>query len=366
MTKSVNEKLLDGSIGHDVDLQQTATWLAHRFVGLLNRVDDDLVNTLRDLLDRNPTATPLSLLRIDELLSSVRELNSRAYRTAGSDLEAQLQELAALEAQAQADLLRGALPPDLPPQFVVNSVTALQVRQAALSRPFQGRLLSEWVSQLEENRAKALRDIVRIAYSEGMAPEELIRRIRGTKANQFKDGILNTDRRAAEAVARTAMAHTAATARDAFFAENEDLIEELVWSSTLDLRTSDYCRSRDGKRYTPLTHKPIGHGFAWLGGPGRIHWRCRSSSYPVVKSWRQLGIPIDELPPGTRASMDGQVPADLTYRQWLMNQPAARQDEVLGPTRGKLVRSGELDWDDLYTNRGEMLSVEQLRAKLRK
>ena len=38
---------------------------------------------------------------------------------------------------------------------------------------------------------------------------------------------------------------------------------------------------------------------------------------------------MDELPAGTRASMDGQVPADQTFGQWIKRQSAARQDQVL-------------------------------------
>ena len=49
--------------------------------------------------------------------------------------------------------------------------------------------------------------------------------------------------------------------------------------------------------------------------------------------------------------MDGALPADLTYGQWLQKQSAARQDEVVGPTRGALMREGKLPFDELYSRR---------------
>ena len=107
---------------------------------------------------------------------------------------------------------------------------------------------------------------------------------------------------------------------------------------TLDSRTTETCRLRDGKQYSPITHRPIGHSYPWLGGPGKAHWQCRSTSVPVTKSFKELGIDIDELPPAERASMDGQVPAETTYAQWIKRQPAARQDQILGPVRGALMR----------------------------
>ncbi len=96
---------------------------------------------------------------------------------------------------------------------------------------------------------------------------------------------------------------------------------------------------------------------------GLIVSNCRSVSSPVTKSWKELGFDLEEMSPSTRASQDGQVPADLTYGEWLRKQPAARQDEVVGAERGKLMRSGGLAFDELYSPRGDYLTLDQLRAK---
>jgi hypothetical protein len=84
---------------------------------------------------------------------------------------------------------------------------------------------------------------------------------------------------------------------------------------------------------------------------------------PVTKSWRDLGFDIDEMAPGTRASMDGQVPEETTYSEWLMRQSAARQDDVLGPTRGKLLRQGGLTIDKFVNDKGRTLTLKQLRQR---
>lgn len=64
---------------------------------------------------------------------------------------------------------------------------------------------------------------------------------------------------------------------------------------------------------------------------------------------------------GTRASMDGQVPANTTYLEWLARQPAQRQDQVLGAERGRLFRAGEIDLADMFTDKGEWISLERLK-----
>ena len=83
---------------------------------------------------------------------------------------------------------------------------------------------------------------------------------------------------------------------------------------------------------------------------------------PVLKSWKELGIDLQELPTGTRASMDGQVPADLTYNKWLKGKPAAFQDDVLGPTRGKLFRAG-MPVDRFVNKAGDTLTLDDLRKR---
>ncbi|WVM87989.1 hypothetical protein UMZ34_16725 [Halopseudomonas pachastrellae] len=53
----------------------------------------------------------------------------------------------------------------------------------------------------------------------------------------------------------------------------------------------------------------------------------------------------------------------MSYGDWLKTQSAERQDEVLGPTRGKLFREGGLTLDRFYNDRGLYLDLDQLRER---
>lgn len=147
--------------------------------------------------------------------------------------------------------------------------------------------------------------------------------------------------------------------------KNAELIKAIKWDATLDLRTSEICRPRDGKLYEPITHKPIGHKMPWLAGPGASHWNCRSASVPILKSARELGIDLDlDLNTGAdRASMDGQVPKEITYSDWIKKQSYSRQVEVLGKTRADLLKQGKLTVEQLYSQRGEYLTIDELRQR---
>ena len=139
--------------------------------------------------------------------------------------------------------------------------------------------------------------------------------------------------------------------------------------ATLDSRTSLRCASLDGQVF------PIG-----TGPRPPQHPNCRSTITPVTKSWRELAKPgalkrgrgadnldalferrlkgkgftpdqIAGIKRATRASMTGQVPGKLTYARWLRRQPAAFQDDVLGPTRAALFRDGTLTLDRFVDDR---------------
>jgi len=355
----LNDLLHDAFLSHQVDLQQYSTGVVRQIVGLLNKVDADLVAQLQAALaDTTPDTFKVS--QLEHQLAAVRSITQHAYQLTLQTLAGELRMFAEAEADWNNLVYQLASPTRVVPNFV--RIEAAQVYAAAIENPFRGRLLSQWSQSLSDRSMDQLRDAVAIGYTEGQTTSQIIGRIRGTKAAGYADGVLQMRRRDAEAVARTAVSHLAQTARSEVERNNRDLIKAVRWVSTLDGRTTPECRLRDGKLFTPEEHKPVGHKVPWLEGPGRLHWRCRSTSVPVLKSFRDLGLDMDE-PKGTRASEGGQVAADMSYADWLKAQSAARQDEILGPTRGKLMREGKMPFDSFYTDRGIYMTLDQLRAR---
>lgn len=363
---SVNDTIRNHVIGHQVDLTRYSNGVVQRMVAILNRADADLVAQLNTALERLD-ASSFSVERLQMMLASLHNLNLQAYRELERELSAELRQFVAAEADFQYELFQAPVPPQVVLSVEIARVDVEQVYAAAMARPFQGRLLREWAGETEGSigaqRMARIRDAVRMGYVEGLTTPQIVQRIRGTRAKQYADGLLEIDRRHAEAVVRTAISHTAAFTRDRFHAANADLIKAVQWLSTLDGRTSTGCIIRDRKMYALGTHKPIGHTVPWLGGPGALHWNCRSTSTPVLKSLLELGIPVEDLPAAARESMDGAVPADMTYPQWLARQSAQRQDDVLGATRGALLRSGGLTVDAFYNDKGRFLTLDELRAR---
>lgn len=361
---TANARLLDLDVDHAVDLTRFSTGVAYRLMAVLNRADRRLMAELAQAM-LQLEAESFTIERLEALLANVRALNAEAYALVFSEFAGQLQGFAEVEASWQTASLRAAVPAAVQLRFPIAGLGWQNVYAAAMSRPFQGRLLSGWAAQLEADRLRLIRNAIRDGFMDGRTTAEIIRTIRGTKAKQYADGLLQRPRRELEAVVRTALSHTAQTARQLLAEQNADLVKAVRWVSTLDSRTSPLCRVRDGLVYSAdAKHRPIGHKVPWGAGPGRIHFCCRSTSALVLKSWRELGIDADEMPAGTRASMDGQVPADLRYGDWLVRQSAARQDEILGPERAALLRAGRVRFEQFADDRGKWLTLEELRRRI--
>lgn len=361
---TANTRLRDEAIGHAVDQRRYTNNVIRRVIATLNRQDARLAAALTEALERMP-ASAFTVERLEALLVSVRQVNAQAYAAAMDELRDGMRGMAQAATAAQTSAFTTAIPPAILALQPLTAIAFEQAYAAALSRPFQGRLLAGWAANVEAGRLEAIRNAVRTGYMDGLTTDQIVRGIRGARALGYADGLLDRSRREIQTIVQTALSHTAQTSRGLLYEANADLIASLKWDSTLDGKTSAGCQIRDGKLYTAdAAHKPIGHAIPWLGGPGRLHFNCRSVDVPVLRSFRELGIDMDDIPAGTRASMDGQVPADTTYGQWLGRQSAARQDDILGPERGALLRAGKVSFERFYDDKGRFLTLEQLLAKL--
>lgn len=336
-TLTANEELLDRAIRHASLLERLKASEVRRIVGFLNReVIPDILDLLEKRLERirlrGIDGDAMRTQRYQDLVAALREVTSGGMAKLRELSVEGLVEIGQHEAKWQIGALAKAAPIEL--EFQLPSVATL--RSIVTSRPFQGHVLNDWYADLGKSTAKKVQAQINLGLAEGQDTAAIVRRLRGTADARYTDGLLQGTRREVEAVVRTAVQHVTTHAREETARENSDLVKGVQWVATLDSRTTPICRSYDGKV------------FGVDEGPRPpAHFGCRSTTVPVLKSWKELGISLKEAPEGTRASMDGQVPASTTYYDWLKKQSAERQDQVLGPTRGRMLRAGTISVEDL-------------------
>ena len=349
---TANEKLLDNTVNHSIDIQRFGNGVVRRMLAILNKADAKLTDELISALERM-TPENFTVQRLDALLKEVRALNGKAYTSVRTGLEVDLLDLVKSEADYQADLFKDVLPVNVS----VAKIDPEVVYTAAMARPFQVSRdravpLNEYLTGLSNDRAAKIRDAVRLGYLNSETTSQIVRTIRGTKTQNYADGLMQGPRYHVEGMVRTAINHMSNFTAQRFYEANDSILKGWRFVATLDGRTSITCSALSGNMY------PIGSGPM----PPR-HISCRSASVPVVKSWRELGVDLDEIPVGTRASLDGQISSDITFTDWLKRKPASFQDEILGATRGKLFRANEITLDKFANNKGKVYSIQELRIK---
>lgn len=321
--------------------------MANDFVERLQGVDK-LVFRALSALDVE-TLSDISRSTIEKVIEQLAETQTAIFDAAVDNFLPQIESLATYEAEFEARSLKEVLAPQAKARIKVPP--AQKAYQEAIKRPIQatGEKLEPFARDWSARAIKRVNGAVRIGIENGRTVQQIVQNVRGTKAANYKNGIVAMTNRDATAMVHTAVQHTASTARVATWEENSDIVTGYEWVSTLDASTTTQCRSLDGKTYT-MGKGPL----------PPLHIRCRSTTAA------QLDKAFDFLDEGaTRSSMDGYVSADLTYYDWLKKQPAKFQDSVLGPTRGKLLRAGGLTakrFADLQLGRNfEPLTLAEMR-----
>ena len=84
---------------------------------------------------------------------------------------------------------------------------------------------------------------------------------------------------------------------------------------------------------------------------------------PIFKSWRELGLDIDETDTATRASMYGYLSQDTTFEKWFETKSPKFQEQYLGRGRYQLYKDGKITFNDLVDGKGNELTLKELRDK---
>lgn len=345
---TANEGLFSSSVRHQIGLLRYSTGTIKKIVAVLNRSQQRVLDQIAKYDIEGGSG---SEARLEALLASIRSIDVEAATIISADIDDSLDALIDIESEFVMNSINKHIS-DLPVTMNIATPTRESLYAAVHARPFQGKILRDYYNDLPETIMRPVRETLRQGYAEGRTTDQLIRDLRGTRAMKYTDGILQRPRNAIERLVRTAVNHTATVAREQVYKNNDDVIASVRWVSTLDMRTSDICQALDGKIFEIDT-----------GPRPPAHFNCRSTTSPVLKSWKELGFSIDELPEGTRASLDGQVPASETYQTWLEKQPASVQDDILGPTKAQLFREGGVTLDRFVDSNNRSLTLDQLRER---
>lgn len=351
---TANELYFDSQLRNEVGVRRYTEGQVVAILEMLEELDRQTVRTLRRRLARAARDNRFGLQSavLSALLGEVVLLRRSGIRGEFSGLRSEMREFGATQVEFEGRLVRAALPIEVS----LAAVDPQRIADIVTSQPFQGALMREWVSSLVRADRDRLERTIKQGMVEGRSVDDIVRAVVGTRSAGFSNGVLSTTRAQATALVRTTINHVANGSRQLFYDENEEYFIALRWESTLDIRTSAICQSRDGA-LTPVGDNALPSGSHVLDPPGArppAHFNCRSTMIAVFDNDAEIFAGLD------RQSEIGPVPQETTYDQWLRRQPQDFQDNVLGKSKAALFREG-MTLDKFVDRTGNEITLAQLR-----
>lgn len=349
---AANQALLDASIRHAVFLEQLKSGEVKKFAPFLKEID----RSLRERLTK-ADLTDYTTKRLESLLKDVDSLLLGIFDRYTDQLNLDLVDIANYEAQFEATSLNKVVPTGV--TFDAALPTTAAIRAAILTNPLSvrgtdgGKLLDTFIQGFTSTERQRLTGAIRQGFFESQTNFQIIKNIRGTKALGYNDGILATTSRNAGAIVRTAVQHVSTQARMETLKENSDVVQQVELVATLDSKTTQVCRSLDKRRF-PIDSGPR----------PPLHINCRTTVIAVTSFSSLFAKDATRASVGDTGGL--QVSADLSYYDWLKQQPATFQDKAIGPTRAKLLRDGGLSterFSELQLDRNFLpLTLNQMKV----
>ncbi len=361
MPKAI-DALADAYRRHAIDLLRFDAGLRRKALAALKVLESALVRQLQDSgLGGAGALTTFERQRLSSLLGQVRATVDSTFDEMSRTMSSQLLPLAEIENK----FLTKAFATSLSTTLLTDALTTGQLGTIMGDTLIRGAPSADWWARQKLSLQQSFTDQMRMGLLAGETNQDLIRRVRGRQENGFKDGIMKATTRDAEALVRSSVQAVANETRAQFYKENSDVVQGYIYHATLDNRTTQQCAALDGYMWD-MDGNPapeMDHEVDFQQPP--LHWNCRSTLLPWLKSFEDLGVQGVELPPGTRSSMDGpQVPKDDTYEDWLREKPASFQDDLLGPGKAELFRKGKLDLIEMVDQSGRPLTLAEMEARI--
>lgn len=204
-----------------------------------------------------------------------------------------------------------------------------QIR-ALVNLPFEGAMFSQRVGLITDEMAGQIQNQLTRSMINGESMAAAAKRVEKVLgANNPLDPRSFANR--ASTIARTEMMRAQGLGKLSVFQDNADLIdgdpmEAWKWVTTPDERRCPWCRRREGK--TPAQIRKMAQGNDPWGKSTEqpLHPHCRCDKYPMLKTFRQLGIDMPDNfssnERGVRDPVSGKwvVQPEDTMEEWLAGQ----------------------------------------------
>ena len=215
MAHTSNDDIRDQLIAHQIELLRFSKGLGARIRAILNRAEPDLRRRLKARLERIASLGfdpgPATTRRMQKTAELIARINRPTFGDINELIRKELLGLAIGETQFIAGVLSSSLPVIFDPLLP----TPKTLRGIVFARPFERRILRDWLRTYEVNDRRRMMDEIRQGLVFDETPTQISRRIFGTAALGGVDGVREITRRGSQALAQTSMSAITNAARSA-------------------------------------------------------------------------------------------------------------------------------------------------------
>lgn len=346
------QALIDEILAGQLDLLRYSAGVRAQVLGMLERLRRELrAQLLAEEL------TTFSKARLSTLLREAGLVVDRYYAQMQGTLDIAMTGAANATARQAAASLAA-------PMLLINMTPSLPTKtymeRLASNVLIMGAPSADWWSKQAADTTFKFSNAVRQGLLASETNEQIVRRVVGTPT---EPGIMTATRSNVRALVHTSIQSVSAAARRETYAQNRDVVKGIRQNSTMDGRVTPICIAYNGQEWDINTLEPLpGSHLPYNGGVPR-HFNCRSAEVPVLRTFRELGLDMDEPTIGARASSEGQIRADTTFEEFLSRRTPEQQNEQLGAGRAQMWRDGKITLSQLLSLDGNVLSLAQLTKK---
>jgi len=363
MNISAQKALVDALSQHSAYLYRASSQAVNELTAQFNKLSNSQLNRLAEILselsdsERNALKSLnfSSKAKSSKNIEEIKTILNEWFKSIDVDLFEQFDksalQLAVYEASYSATLVAGTA-------AVVN---VEKIYKAAKKAPYAGGQLVDYLlADIAANLRKKVEYVVRDGISQGQTNQQIVQRIKGRKANDYKDGLLKSSRELIERQVRTARSHiSTATYIDTYKALGYEYVKVVA---TLDGRTCKYCASIDGDVFA-------------IDDSARprfpVHPNNRTTYVPCNKDGEIAGLrpfvmderKVKDIPKDERKHLIGQLDASTSFKEFFEQSDEFFQRTWLGKSKYELYKIGEYSinkFADPLNKRG--YTLEELKA----
>lgn len=345
MNISAQKALVDALSQHSAYLYRASSQAVNELTAHFNKLSSSQLNRLAEILNELSESERNALkglnfsskAKTSKNIEEIKTILNEWFKSIDADLFEQFDksalQLAVYEASYSAQLVAGS----------VAVVSAENIYKAVKKAPYAGGQLVDYLfADIATSLRKKVEHVIRDGISQGQTNQQIIQRIKGRKANDYKDGLLKSSRESIERQVRTARSHiSTATYIDTYKALGYEYVKVVA---TLDGRTCKYCASIDGDVYA--NDDPARPRFP-------VHPNNRTTYVPCNKDGEIAGLrpfvmderKVKDIPKEERKHLIGQLDANTSFKEFFEQSDEFFQRTWLGRSKYELYKKGEYSID---------------------